>query len=158
MIDMYIVDTHALIWYIEGNVKLGSNAKIVFDNAKSILILPMIALAETIDIVQKNRTSIPDVLTLLNRVFSDQRIEIEPLTLDILQESLNASAVPEMHDRLIVSSALTIEKQGFSFAVLTKDNSIIESKLVKNCLVKKYEKNNYLSIICSCVFTFFYKY
>ena len=119
MIDKYVIDTHALIWYIEGNEKLGNNAKIVFDNTKSILILPMIALSEAIDIVKKNRTSIPEVLTLLNRIFSDQRIEIEPLTLDILQESLNASAVPEMHDRLTVSSVLAIEKQGFSVAVLS---------------------------------------
>ncbi len=131
MINKYVIDTHALIWYVEGNEKLGNKAKIVFDNAKSILILPMIALAEAIDIVKKNRTSIPEVIILLNRVFSDQRIEIEPLTLDILQESLNASAVPEMHDRLIVSSALAIEKQGFSVAILTKDKSIIESKLIK---------------------------
>jgi PIN domain nuclease of toxin-antitoxin system len=131
MIIQHIVDTHALIWYIEGNVKLGDNAKTVFDSERSILILPIIALAEAIDIVKKNRTSIPDVNTLLNRVFSDSRIEIEPLTLDILQESLNAVGVPEMHDRLIVSSALAIEKQGFSVAILTRDNSIIDSKLIK---------------------------
>lgn len=131
MIDKYIVDTHGLIWYVEGNPKLGSQAKTVFDNADSVLILTTIVLAEAIDIVQKQRTAVPDVKTLLNRVFTDYRIEIVPLTIDILQESLNALAVPEMHDRLITATGLFIQKQGFSVAVLTKDDSIINSKLVK---------------------------
>lgn len=127
----YVIDTHALIWHLVGDSRLGSNAEKIFRNPNSILVLPMIALAEAIDIVKKKRTKIPDVKSLLSDTFTDSRIEIEPLTLDILQESLNASAVPEMHDRLIVSSALAIEKQGFSVAILTKDKSIIESKLVK---------------------------
>ncbi len=130
MIDKYVADTHGLIWYIEGNPKLGKQAKVVFDNSNSVLVLPIIALAEAIDVVQKRRTSIPDVLTLLNRVFADSRIVIEPLTIDILQESLNATAVPEMHDRFIITSALILEKQGFEVGVLTKDQSIIDSKLV----------------------------
>ncbi len=131
MIDKYIVDTHALIWHLVGNSRLGSSAEIVFQNPDSVLVLPIIALAEAIDIVQKGRTKIPNVQTLLQDVFSDKRIEIEPLTLEILQESLKASAVPEMHDKLITSSALLLEKQGFSVAVLTRDQSIIDSNLVK---------------------------
>ena len=131
IIDKYIVDAHALIWYIEGNPKLGKQAKIAFDDSKSVLILPIIALAETIDIVQKGRTKIPDVTILLSRIFSDLRIEIEPLTIEILQESLNNLAVPEIHDRLVTSTALLLDKQGFKVAVLTKDQSIIDSKLVR---------------------------
>jgi PIN domain nuclease of toxin-antitoxin system len=131
MIDKYIVDTHDLIWHLVGNSRLGGNAEIVFQNPDSVLVLPIIALAEAIDIVQKGRTKIPNVETLLQDVFGDKRIEIEPLTVEILQESLNASAVPEMHDKLITSSALLLEKQGFSVAVLTRDQSIIDSNLVK---------------------------
>jgi PIN domain nuclease of toxin-antitoxin system len=131
MIDKNVVDTHTLIWYIEGNPKLGKDAKTILDDVKSVLVFPMIALAEAMDIVQKRRTSIPDVQTLLNRIFTDSRIEIEPLTVEILQESLNASAVPEMHDKLITSSALLLEKQGFSVVVLTRDQSIIDSNLVQ---------------------------
>ena len=131
MIDKYVVDTHGLIWYIEGNRKLGAKAKLVLDDKNSVLILPVIALAEAIDIVQKQRTSIPDVETLLNRVLTDLRIEIEPLTVEILQESLNAVAVPEIHDRLITATALLLEKQGFDVAILTKDPAISSSKLVQ---------------------------
>ncbi len=76
MIDKYIVDTHALIWHLVGNSRLGSNAEIVFQNPDSVLVLPIIALAEAIDIVQKGRTKIPDVQTLLQDIFADKRIEI----------------------------------------------------------------------------------
>jgi PIN domain nuclease of toxin-antitoxin system len=131
MIDKYIVDAHALIWHLEGNIKLGKSAKQVFDNPKSVLILPMIAMAEIIDIIQKKRTMILDVNDFLRDVFTDSRIEIEPLTVEILQESLNASVVPEMHDKLITSSALLLAKQGFNVAVITKDQSIIDSNLVQ---------------------------
>ena len=64
-------------------------------------------------------------------VFDDTRIEIEPLTVEILLESQNALMVPEMHDRLITATALSLEKQGFQVAVLTKDPEIITSKLVE---------------------------
>lgn len=53
------------------------------------------------------------------------------MTVEILLESLNASTVPEMHDKLITSSDLLLEKQGFSVAVLTRNQSIIDSNLVK---------------------------
>ena len=131
IIDKYVVDTHALIWHLVGDSRLGNNAEKVFQNPDSVLILPMIALAEAIDVVQKGRTKIPSMKSLLLDTFSDSRIEIEPLTIEILQESLNAMNVPEMHDRLITSTALLIEKQGFNVALLTKDSSIIDSKLVQ---------------------------
>ena len=130
MIDKHIVDAHALIWHLVGDARLGANAEKVFQNPNSVLILPIIALAEAIDVVQKKRTKIPSVQSLLQDVFNDPRIEIEPLTLKILQESLNALAVPEMHDRLITATDLSFETQGFSVAVVTKDSSIIDSKLV----------------------------
>ena len=131
MIDKHIIDTHSLIWYLEGNSKLGKNAKIVMDNKTANLVLPVIALAEAFDIVQKQRTSIPDTAILINRIFGDPRFEIEPLTLDVLLESQNALIVPEMHDRLIMATALSLKKQGFRVAVLTKDPEIIASKLVE---------------------------
>jgi PIN domain nuclease of toxin-antitoxin system len=131
MIDKHIIDTHSLIWYVEGNPKLGKDAKAVFDDKNVGLVLPVIALAEAFDVVQKQRTSIPDVTTLFNRISGDPRFEIESLTADILLEAQNALNVPEMHDRLITATALKLEKQGFKVAVLTKDPDIIASKLVE---------------------------
>ncbi len=131
MTDVHVLDTHSLIWHLEGNPKLGGRAKTILDDRNSRFILPIIALAEAIDIVRKRRTSLVAVADLLQSISSDARIEIEPLTVDILLESENALAVPEMHDRLITATALSLEKQGFKVAVVTKDPDIIASKLVQ---------------------------
>jgi len=129
--DIHVLDTHSLIWHLKGNPKLGNKAKATLDDPNNKLVLPVIALAEAIDIVRKGRTSLVAVADLLQDVFTDSRIEIEPLTLEILLESQNALAVPEMHDRLITATALSLEKQGFKVAVLTKDPDITASNLVK---------------------------
>ncbi len=71
MATKFVVDTHSLIWYLEGNIKLGRDAQIVLDAAESELTLPIIALAEAIFTVEKGRTRIPDVSTLLDRITND---------------------------------------------------------------------------------------
>jgi PIN domain nuclease of toxin-antitoxin system len=102
----YVVDTHALIWFLEGNSRLGENAKNVLSDPTSQLILPAIALAEAAWIVERGRTSIPSVVALLNAVNADLRLLIYPLDKAIIQESLSLSAITEMHDRQIVSTVL----------------------------------------------------
>ncbi len=94
------------------------------------MVLPLIALAEAAYLVDKGRTRISSVAILLNRVQSDPRIEIYPLTFEILQQSLSAGIVPEMHDRLIVATALYLESLGHEVTLLTVDAEITASKLV----------------------------
>ncbi len=48
MANKFIVDAHALIWYLEGNPRLGKAAKDILDDSLSRLVLPVIALAEVI--------------------------------------------------------------------------------------------------------------
>lgn len=71
MPPIWILDTHALIWYLEGNPCLGEGARAVIDSPQSRLVLPIIALAEAAYIVEKGRTGIPGVEDLLNSVLSD---------------------------------------------------------------------------------------
>src|ERR1044071_4101123 len=120
----HIVDAHALIWYWESNAKRGSTAKAILDDVASDLVLPVIALAEAAFVVSKGRTLIPDVPTLFDRVEHDPRFEGYPLTYEILQTSLSATGVPEMHDRLIVASGLHLQSLGQQVSILTKDTSI----------------------------------
>ncbi len=130
MASKYIVDTHALIWYLESSPRLGAAAKAVLDDPASNLVLPLIALAEAVDIVDKRRTKLTSVADLLSDVAKDSRIELMPLDLDTLKTSLRARAVPEMHDRLIVAAGLLLQKQGESVAILTRDVSITNSALL----------------------------
>lgn len=128
MAHKYLLDTHALVWYLEGNPRLGAGAKAVIDDPQSQLVLLLIALAEAAYIIEKRRSSIPGVPELLERVRADRRIEIHPITLEVFEHGLTASNVPEMHDQLIVGSALYLQSLGHTVSILTRDATIVESK------------------------------
>lgn len=129
MANKYILDTHTLIWYLEGNPRLGQRAKVVMSTPNSEMILPLIALAETTLLIEKGRVNIPSISDLLNDVETDKRIEIYPLTFAIFERSLTPEGlqIPELHDRFIVSTGLHLQDLGHNVAILTKDNSIINA-------------------------------
>lgn len=64
IIDFYVLDTHSLIWHLVGDEKLGKNAKAVLEDENNKFVLPIITLAEAVDIVQKKRTKILNVESL----------------------------------------------------------------------------------------------
>jgi PIN domain nuclease of toxin-antitoxin system len=129
MADKYILDTHALVWYLEGNSRLGRKAKATMTAADSDLVLPLIALAEAAFLIEKGRIGIPSVSNLLADVKNDDRIEIQPLTLAIFAQSLTPEGlrIPELHDRFIVSTGLHLQDLGYTVSILTKDESITAS-------------------------------
>lgn len=129
----YILDTHALIWHLEGNSLLGSSAKRVIGDTSSHLILPVIALAEALFIVEKRRSAIPNVSDLLSDVANDNRIEIYPLTVGILEESISLTTVPEIHDRLIVATGVYLQKLDETVEIVTKDSEILSSAELNVC-------------------------
>ncbi|MGF1588584.1 MAG: type II toxin-antitoxin system VapC family toxin [Pleurocapsa sp.] len=126
----YVVDTHALIWFLEGNPRLGTSAKTILANTDSKLILPAIALAEAVWIVDRARTSIPSVTDLFDAVNSDPRIVIYPIDKAVIEQSISLSAITEMHDRLIVATALVLENRGEKIGLLTCDRNITASGLI----------------------------
>ena len=127
----YDLDTHALVWFLEGNPRLSIAARTVIADVASDLVLPLIALAEAVFIVERGRTSIPGVAELLRRVQQDQRIELYPLTFEVFRQSLTAASIPEMHDRLIVGTALYLQTLGYAVEILTRDGEIHASGLVQ---------------------------
>ena len=130
MATRHILDTHALIWHLEGNSLLGAEAKRIISDPASDLILPVIALAEALFIVEKGRSAIPRVQDLLADVTSDKRIDIYPLTAGILEESCQLTAIPEIHDRLIVATGVYLQKLGDAVEIVTKDREITASSIL----------------------------
>ena len=126
----YILDTHALVWFLEGNPRLGAGVKAVLEDETSELILPMIALAEACWIIEHGRTSIPKAADFLAAVDDDPRIQVVPLDRSILDKTLDITVIKEMHDRQIIATALNIADSGENVIVLTKDNDIQLSGLV----------------------------
>jgi PIN domain nuclease of toxin-antitoxin system len=131
MASKFVIDTHALIWYLEGSKRLGSAAKAVMYDSASEMVLPVIALAEAVHIVGKGRTAISSPSDLLYDVSTEQRITVQSLVFEIIQQSPGADVVKEMHDRLIVATAMFVRSLGHEVFVVTCDADIIASGLVQ---------------------------
>lgn len=129
MANKYIIDTHALVWYLEGNPRLGQHAKDIMSETESELVLPLIALAEAVYLIEKGRIGIPTISDLLTDVTNDTRIEIYPLSIEIFERGLTEEGVqiPELHDRFIVSTGLYLQDLGHTIAILTVDKSISQA-------------------------------
>jgi len=130
MATRHVVDTHALVWFLEGNPRLGANAKAVLQDRDSELLVPMVALSEACWMIEHGRTSIPTVGDLLDAVDADPRVFVVPFDRATLDKALLLTAITEMHDRQIVATALLLVDQGETVAVLTKDTNIRDSRLV----------------------------
>jgi PIN domain nuclease of toxin-antitoxin system len=130
MANKYVLDAHAVIWHLEANSRLSRTAKSILADPASDLVLPAITLAEAVYVVEKGRTRIPSAQALLDGVLADPRIDVYPLNLDVLLASVAAKAVPELHDRLLVSTALLLQSSGHVVSLVTKDQSIVHSGLV----------------------------
>ena len=126
----YAIDAHSLIWYFTGSSRLGASAKEAMSDPASLLFLPIIALMEACHVVARGKTSIPSFHDLLKDIDSDPRIKIVPLDRNIFDISLKLTAVTEMHDRLIVATALSLNANGEGASLLTCDQNIVTSGLV----------------------------
>ncbi|MEH2237933.1 type II toxin-antitoxin system VapC family toxin [Nostoc sp.] len=126
----YVIDTHALIWFIEGNSRLGANANAILSNPDSQLVIQATTLAEAVWIVERGRTSIPSAKNLLLAVEADPRVVIYPLDKDVIETTMSLSAINEMHDRQITATALVLANKGDEVQLLTCDSNMTPSGLV----------------------------
>jgi PIN domain nuclease of toxin-antitoxin system len=130
MAGSYVVDTHALVWYIENNPRLGADVRRAMSDPGSTLFLLAIAPAEACWIVEHGRCNIPSAADLLADVDGDPRVVLIPLERETIDLSLTLTGIPEMHDRLIVATALQLITLSQAVALLTRDNQLRQSGLV----------------------------
>jgi len=125
---LFVADTHSLAWYFAGSGKLGTKALRAFREAssgKTIIIVPTVVLAEIMDISEKKRIKV-DYEELLNKIESSSNFEIYPLDIDVLKTARSITAIPELHDRIIVATAKLLEAR-----VLTRDEDVQKSGIVE---------------------------
>lgn len=130
MSSHYFVDTHTLIWHVTSDPRLGQAAADILGDADSRFFLPAIALAEALFILERR----PGLYALteeqlLARVQQDERLEVVDLDESVLAKTLDCKAIPEMHDRQIVATALLAQEAGVDVAILTKDGNITNADL-----------------------------
>ena len=126
----YVIDTHALIWFLEGNSLLSTKAKFILSQPDSQLIIPATTLAKAVWIVERGRTSIPDPKDVISVVNADPRVVIYPLDKEVIQMTMSLSVIQEMHDRQILATALVLASKGEVVQLLTCDKNITASGLI----------------------------
>lgn len=125
---LFIADTHSLAWYFTRSVKLGQKALQAFRDSllgKGIIVVPTIVLAEIMDISEKKRIKV-DYEELLERIESSSNFEIYPLDIEVLRTARSITAVPELHDRIIVATAKLLDAR-----LLTNDENVQKSGVVE---------------------------
>lgn len=123
----YIADTHPVVWFLEGNPRLGANAKDVLSNPQTHLVIPTIVLAEIHFLYARHRIKV-DVRAVLTSITSATNCIVYPLdqtVVNLLPTNL------EIHDAIIVATALVFrDVLGEQVAIITKDREIAASGLV----------------------------
>src|SRR5262249_13366644 len=124
---IYVVDTHALIWYLTTNKKLGQSAARIFSAAESgeaRLYIPTVVLAEMF-YADKKWKLFDDFALLYADLKTKPYIRFVPLNADDVLDFEQDSRVPEMHDRIIAGVARRL-----SAPLLTSDPLIIAAGIV----------------------------
>jgi PIN domain nuclease of toxin-antitoxin system len=123
----YVVDTHALIWYLSGDSRLGEKAHEVLADPSSQLLIPTLVLAEAKHLSERKRVSIT-FDAIMRTIATASRITILPLDIFTV-----ASLPPnfDIHDGLIVASA-RVARELFAeeVSILTRDEEISASGLL----------------------------
>ena len=123
----YVTDTHPLVWYFTEDRQLSKKALAAFEETREegLIIIPTIVLAEVMYICQKGRITLTFRKTLI-RFEEYENFEVAPLDVDILKAADNITVDLEMHDKLIVATALYL-----GTSLITRDESIRKAKIVK---------------------------
>ena len=123
----FVTDTHSLVWYFTEDTRLSEKALETLEQTtqEGLIIVPSVVLAEIMFIAKKGRISITFVETL-KKIEEYDNFDIAPLDADILKVADKIEADMEMHDKLIIATALN-----FQATLITRDEQIRESAIIK---------------------------
>jgi len=120
----YVADTVALARYLEDN--LPKRADEIFEKAENGLVrilVPDISIAEFIYVGLKGRLKVSDPKTTIRELLDDLQSSqfLQPVGMSLESwEAFLESRLPELHDRMIYSTAVSNEAE----AIITNDPEI----------------------------------
>lgn len=127
---VYVLDTHAVVWFLEGSSRLGAAAKVAMSSPNADLVIPTIVLVEAGFLYSKKRTSV-DVSAVQHALVAAANClayPLDELVVSMIPTSLN------IHDAIIVATALVYKNiLKLPVEIVTKDTEIKTSGLVPTC-------------------------
>jgi len=126
--DRYVVDTHALVWYLANDSRIGSKAKSLLyrcDAGDIQVIVPAIVLIESISIITNPRKEIrgqrPSVDALFLWLENNPQFIVSPLDYRIVRAFETQlpllRSLRDDHDRLIVITSKILD----NIPIITRD-------------------------------------
>jgi len=127
---MYLTDTHALLWYLTDDKRLGKRAREIFvkvDKGETAVVIPTIVLAESLFIAEKHKADVKfgDVL---KKIQNSLNYVVYPLDLNVVLkcQDKELKKISEVHDRIIVATAKLLDVKP-----ITKDLEIQNSGTIE---------------------------
>ncbi len=118
---MYVIDTHALVWYLTDDERLGSEAEKAMeriDNMEDAGVIPIIVILEAMAIFEKKGMK-KAFLDVYRGIRDSSNYILYPLTSDISDEVLKLPDELELHDRVILATAKYLDSP-----LITKDRTL----------------------------------
>ncbi len=119
----YILDTHALVWYLTKDRRLGKKAKSIIQGAEQSrhdVIIPVIVLLKAIDIGEKKKVKFK-IRELFDFIEKSPNFMVVDLDLYLVEETIKVGRGLDLHDRIILAVA-----RAYDGIILTKDAEIRE--------------------------------
>ena len=124
----FVVDTHALWWYLRAPERLSAAASAVFrlaETGNATIVVPAIAVAELYFLSVKLDQPFPP-FQLMNALASVGGVEVSDLGRAQLERLDLCPEVPEMHDRFIA-----VEAMALGAPVVTRDGALAASPQIE---------------------------
>lgn len=124
----FVADTHALLWWFTDSPKISPKASEVFEKCEageSIIFIPSIVIAEALSIFDKKRISF-NFKNLFKKINDSENFVLIALDFPILEKMVALTKLPELHDKIIVSTAKYLK-----VPIITKDKVLQNLPKVK---------------------------
>lgn len=115
----YVIDTHALHWFLQESEQLSRKAKDAINNATRVYI-PAIVLLEAFFVAKKSNKL--NIFRDFLETIPNEKFTVFPLELDIVKESVSVRTDLEIHDLIIVATAKVL-----NIPIITKDSKITKT-------------------------------
>lgn len=125
--NRYVVDTHALFWYLTDAPKLGKHARAALDegkNGQAIIFIPAIVLAELYYLNEKlgRLFTFSETFEVLRQ---GNQYRLLPFTPEDILDFDQDNTISEMHDRIIAGIS-----RRFNAPCLSVDKQIVQSNSI----------------------------
>ncbi|MEX1255130.1 MAG: PIN domain-containing protein [Dehalococcoidia bacterium] len=119
--DTYIIDTHALVWYLTDDAKLSEQAASIIERSEHgdlTIAIPTIVLAELLTIVEKKRAPLA-MPRVLDWMISNTGVVVYSFDLMVFAELVRIGGGLDLHDRIIAATATR-----YGVPVITRDPAL----------------------------------